>query len=238
MTLSLSAVFLPILFMEGMVGRLFREFAVTVGVAVLISGVVSLSITPMLCSLLLKPDASAWPRLQLVARRIFDATRDCLRRDAALDACRHRGADADRFARRSWSLTGLSLRGRVRRVSSRARIPASSSATRRAREGITFDEMISACSRRSPTIIQKNPNVEAVMATAGQGTGGVVGDNVGRYHHPAEADATSARPPPTRSFSRFAASAARRAGRAAVSVQSARDPHRRHAVDQRLRICR
>ena len=47
--------FIPILFMQGMLGRLFREFAVTVGVAVLISGVVSLSMTPMLCSLLLKP---------------------------------------------------------------------------------------------------------------------------------------------------------------------------------------
>src|SRR4029078_11368440 len=55
MTLSLSAVFIPILFMQGMLGRLFREFAVTVGVAVLISGVVALSMTPMLCSLMLKP---------------------------------------------------------------------------------------------------------------------------------------------------------------------------------------
>src|SRR4029078_11552551 len=51
MTLSLSAVFIPILFMQGMLGRLFREFAVTVGVAVMISGVVALSFTPMLCSL-------------------------------------------------------------------------------------------------------------------------------------------------------------------------------------------
>src|SRR5207244_1533844 len=54
MTLSLSAVFIPILFMQGMLGRLFREFAVSVGVAVMISGVVALSLTPMLCSLLLR----------------------------------------------------------------------------------------------------------------------------------------------------------------------------------------
>ncbi len=50
MTLSLSAVFIPVLFMGGIVGRLFREFAVTIGVAVIISGVISLTLTPMLCA--------------------------------------------------------------------------------------------------------------------------------------------------------------------------------------------
>src|SRR6185295_6256657 len=75
MTVSLSAVFLPILFMEGMVGRLFREFAVTVGIAVLISGVVSLTITPMLCSLLLRPDHSHGAVFNM-SERIFNAARD------------------------------------------------------------------------------------------------------------------------------------------------------------------
>src|SRR5437588_2725813 len=55
MTLSLSAVFIPILFMGGVVGRLLHEFAVTIGVAILISGFVSISLTPMLCSRFLKP---------------------------------------------------------------------------------------------------------------------------------------------------------------------------------------
>ncbi|MGA0024748.1 MAG: efflux RND transporter permease subunit, partial [Burkholderiales bacterium] len=55
MTVSLSAVFIPILFMEGLLGRLFREFAVTIGVAVLISGAIALSMIPMMCSLMLKP---------------------------------------------------------------------------------------------------------------------------------------------------------------------------------------
>ncbi|HEV2212342.1 MAG TPA: efflux RND transporter permease subunit, partial [Gammaproteobacteria bacterium] len=50
MTLSLVAVFIPILFMGGIVGRLFSEFAMTVGIAILISGFVSLTLTPMLCS--------------------------------------------------------------------------------------------------------------------------------------------------------------------------------------------
>ena len=55
MTLSLAAVFIPVLFMGGIMGRLFHEFAVTISVAILISGFVSLSLTPMLCSRFLKP---------------------------------------------------------------------------------------------------------------------------------------------------------------------------------------
>src|SRR3989449_558918 len=47
MTLSLAAVFLPVLFMGGIIGRLFHEFAVTIGAAILVSGVVSLTLTPM-----------------------------------------------------------------------------------------------------------------------------------------------------------------------------------------------
>ncbi len=54
MTLSLVAVFIPILFMGGIVGRLFKEFAVTISVAILISGFVSLTLTPMMCSRFLK----------------------------------------------------------------------------------------------------------------------------------------------------------------------------------------
>ncbi len=55
MTISLVAVFIPVLFMGGVVGRLLHEFAVTIGVAILVSGVVSISLTPMLCSRFLKP---------------------------------------------------------------------------------------------------------------------------------------------------------------------------------------
>ena len=54
MTTSLAAVFIPILFMSGILGRLFREFAVTITAAVLISGVVSVTLTPMLCSRFLR----------------------------------------------------------------------------------------------------------------------------------------------------------------------------------------
>jgi HAE1 family hydrophobic/amphiphilic exporter-1 len=57
MTLSLVAVFIPVLFMSGIVGRVFREFAVTISIAILVSGFVSLTLTPMLCARILKqPD--------------------------------------------------------------------------------------------------------------------------------------------------------------------------------------
>jgi HAE1 family hydrophobic/amphiphilic exporter-1 len=59
MTLSLAAVFIPVLFMGGIIGRLFHEFAVTIGASILVSGVVSLTLTPMLCSRFLKPPREA-----------------------------------------------------------------------------------------------------------------------------------------------------------------------------------
>jgi hydrophobic/amphiphilic exporter-1 (mainly G- bacteria), HAE1 family len=59
MTLSLAAVFIPVLFMGGLLGRLFHEFAVTIGVAILVSGFVSLTLTPMLCSRFLRPTHEA-----------------------------------------------------------------------------------------------------------------------------------------------------------------------------------
>ncbi|MBC8108359.1 MAG: efflux RND transporter permease subunit [Anaerolineae bacterium] len=55
MTLSLAAVFLPLLFMSGQVGRIFREFAVTIIVSIIASGVVSLTLTPLMCARMLKP---------------------------------------------------------------------------------------------------------------------------------------------------------------------------------------
>ena len=59
MTMSLVAVFIPVLFLGGIIGRLFHEFAVTIGVAILVSGFVSLTLTPMLCSRLLKPRSAS-----------------------------------------------------------------------------------------------------------------------------------------------------------------------------------
>ena len=176
MTVSLSAVFLPILFMEGMVGRLFREFAVTVGIAVLISGMVSLTITPMLCSILLKHEHEHG--------RLFNAS------EKVLDWARTSYITTLRWALK---IRGLMLVGSVLvlvataylyQIVQKGFIPRQDTGVingnTRAREGVTFNEMIR-YQQQVADVIQKNPNVEAVMSTAGQGVGGVVGENVGRF---------------------------------------------------------
>ena len=76
MSASLVAVFIPILLMGGMVGRLFREFAVTLSVAVALSLVMSLTTTPMMCATLLKPEKTdAHGRLYRASERIFNGMR-------------------------------------------------------------------------------------------------------------------------------------------------------------------
>src|SRR5271165_2803327 len=59
MTTSLVAVFIPVLFLGGIIGRLLREFSVTIAVSILVSGLISLTLTPMLCSIWLRPTAHA-----------------------------------------------------------------------------------------------------------------------------------------------------------------------------------
>ncbi|HXZ85479.1 MAG TPA: efflux RND transporter permease subunit, partial [Myxococcota bacterium] len=74
MSLSLVAVFIPILLMGGVVGRLFREFAVTLALAVAISLVLSLTTTPVMCAALLRPHTGKPPgRLSRASERVFDA---------------------------------------------------------------------------------------------------------------------------------------------------------------------
>ncbi|MEH2210962.1 efflux RND transporter permease subunit [Nostoc sp.] len=73
MTLSLVAVFIPMLFMSEVLGRLFHEFAVTIAVAILVSGFVSLTLTPMLCSRFLRPvDHANQSRLYQASEYVFD----------------------------------------------------------------------------------------------------------------------------------------------------------------------
>jgi hydrophobe/amphiphile efflux-1 (HAE1) family protein len=77
MTLSLIAVFIPLLLMGGLIGRLFREFAVTVSVAILMSGVISLTLTPMMCGWMLGPhkEAGRDGRIAAILEAGFERTR-------------------------------------------------------------------------------------------------------------------------------------------------------------------
>lgn len=175
MTISLSAVFIPILFMQGILGRLFREFAVTVGVAVLVSGVVALSLTPMLCSLMLKPVHNHGRAYQFF-ERIFDGMRDFYGSTLRW-SMGHRGLML------AGSVLFLILTGVIYKMVPQGFIPRQDTGVifgnTRAPEGVTFAEM-ERRQKQASAIVQKHPDVEAVMSSAGQGTGGTVGDNVGR----------------------------------------------------------
>ncbi|MBX3661315.1 MAG: efflux RND transporter permease subunit [Burkholderiales bacterium] len=177
MTVSLAAVFIPILFMEGMLGRLFREFAVTVGVAVLVSGVISLSMTPMMCSLMLKNvHDEKHGRIYMALERMFDWMRD-IYGNSLRWTMKHRGLML------LGSAVFLVLTVMLYQAVPQGFIPRQDTGVffgnTRAPEGLPFTELEKRQARVAE-IIQKNPNVEAVMSTAGQGTGGVVGSNIGR----------------------------------------------------------
>jgi HAE1 family hydrophobic/amphiphilic exporter-1 len=175
MTVSLSAVFIPILFMQGLLGRLFREFAVTVGVAVLISGVIALSMTPMLCSLMLKPTHQHGRVYQLFERG-FDGLRDWYGKTL-------RWTMGHQALMLAGSTVVLVLIAVLYSLVPQGFIPRQDTGVvfgnTRAPEGITFPEL-ERRQRAVADLIQRHPDVEAVMSTAGQGFGGQTGNNLGR----------------------------------------------------------
>jgi HAE1 family hydrophobic/amphiphilic exporter-1 len=89
MTASLAAVFLPVLFMGGVVGRLLHEFAVVIGAAVIVSGIVSLTLTPMACSRFLRPPTESHGRVYAASERVFAGMLALYERTLQL-ALRHR----------------------------------------------------------------------------------------------------------------------------------------------------
>ncbi|MEK8089101.1 efflux RND transporter permease subunit [Thermithiobacillus plumbiphilus] len=175
MTISLAAVFIPIVFMGGILGRLFHEFAVTIGVAVLVSGAVSLTLTPMLASRFLSLRESQNPLTRFLERG-FERSAEGYRRSLVW-AMNHRGL--------MLTVAGgvLLLSAALFGVVQKGFIPTQDTGliqggTRYA-EGIAFEDMV-AKQQQIAGIVQKNPNVQAVMSSAGQGGGGVTGGNIGR----------------------------------------------------------
>ena len=108
MTVSLVAVFIPVLFMGGIVGRLLQEFAVTIGVAILVSCFVSISLTPMLCSRFLKTaHGKKHGRLYNFTEGVFDGSLrayDVSLQFSAEASCGHDGALVSVHRRRCVSL--------------------------------------------------------------------------------------------------------------------------------------
>ena len=167
MTLSLAAVFIPVLFMGGILGRLLHEFAVTIIAAVLISGFVSLTLTPMMCSRILKPHRADLHhgRLYLAFERLFDAARNGY--DASLTrALRHRRAVLLIF------LGVCVLTGVLFARAPKGFLPSEDAGQIfcfvEGPQDISFEAMVG-LQRQVAEIVRQDPNVDAVMSFVGAG---------------------------------------------------------------------
>ena len=175
MTTSLAAVFIPILFMAGILGRLFREFAVTITTAILISGVVSVTLTPMLCSRFLKVVHSKKGFAGLMDRA-FDALRDGYAWSLGL-VLRHRVAMLALFIAVLWGtvhMFGIVPKGFIPESDND-----SLNVNIRAAQGTSYYDMV-AYADRVAEVINKNPYVDAMMVNTGGGFGGFGGMNQAR----------------------------------------------------------
>ena len=175
MTLSLVAVFIPILFMGGIVGRLFSEFALTVGIAILISGFVSLTLTPMLCSRFLK-ESENHGRLYNTLESAFERSREAYRIGLtwSVDHWRAMLGVGALILLLTFVLFALVPKGFIPSEDTGQVI-----GNTQAPQGITFQQL-NAMQQQVAKIVQQNPGVEAVMSSAGQGGGGTSGSNIGR----------------------------------------------------------
>ena len=177
MTLSLVAVFIPILFMGGIIGRLFSEFAVTIGVAILISGIVSLTLTPMLCSRFLKPVDHHQPRGRLYAatERGYEAMLNVYKHSLRW-FLEHRGLTMLFLV----VIVGLTVV--LFRMVPKGFIPSEDRSIvygpTEAAEGISFEAM-KRLQQALADIVRQDENVEAFMSNAGSRPGGIAGGNTG-----------------------------------------------------------
>ncbi|MFA5182471.1 MAG: efflux RND transporter permease subunit [Syntrophales bacterium] len=175
MTISLVAVFIPVLFMGGIVGRLLHEFAVTIAVAVLISGFVSLSLTPMLCSMFLRPAGEQrHSRIYQLSERFFDGMLHLY--DSTLKWALRR-----RFTTLILSLVFLIVAAGLYAIISKGFLPSEDTGQitgfTEAAQGISFESMVEH-QKQVVRIIEKDPNIEKVMSRVGSGGGSSM--NTGR----------------------------------------------------------
>ncbi len=176
MTLSLVAVFIPVLFMGGLLGRILHEFAVTISMAILISGFVSLTLTPMLCSRFIRPaGAERHGRLYLIMERFFDKLLKTYEWTLKL-VLRHR-------------LTILALTivltvatGFLFTKIPTGFLPSEDTgqifALTEAAQGISFEDMVKH-QKALAAIVSEDPNIAAFMSAVGAG-GVSVATNTGR----------------------------------------------------------
>jgi HAE1 family hydrophobic/amphiphilic exporter-1 len=166
MTVSLVAVFIPVLFMGGIVGRLLHEFAVTICAAILVSGIVSLTLTPMLCSRYLKPQAEQKPS------PVFDWTEAQFRR---LQGAYERSLDAAMARPRfilGVFLGTIALTGLLYTLTSKDFLPGGDTgqiiAFTEGAQDASFASMV-ARQRQVAAIVAQDPDVLLFNSTVGAG---------------------------------------------------------------------
>jgi multidrug efflux pump len=168
MSLSLIAVFLPILLMGGIVGRTFREFALTLSIAILISLIVSLTTTPMMCAHILRRESAAQGRFMRAMERGFDAMRDFYGRTLA-GALRHPRSVMVALA------ATVALNFYLYAIIPKGFFPQQDTGTLtgnlRADQSISFQAMAQKL-RSVMSIVQADPAVQDVVGFTGGGGGG------------------------------------------------------------------
>jgi len=168
MTLSLATVFIPLMFMGGIIGRLFKEFAVTIMIAILMSGFVSLSLTPMLCSRMLKSHAGeTHGRMYNFTEGVFNATLHAYERSLAWVMQR-------RPLMLAFSLLILVLTAGLWQVIPKGLFPPDDtgtiSGTTEAAQGTSFAEMVR-LQKIAMARLEKDTNIVSFTSSAGGGGG-------------------------------------------------------------------
>ena len=175
MTISLTAVFIPLLFMGGIIGRLFHEFAVTIGTAILVSGFVSLSLTPMLSSRYLRP--------QTQHGKLFNASERIYERILGKYESTLGWVMTHRFASLMFSFAVLIGTVFLFKIVPTGFIPTADNgqitATTEAAQGTAFAEMVRH-QQQVAAIIARDTNVVGFMSSVGGSGGGQGSGNQGR----------------------------------------------------------
>jgi HAE1 family hydrophobic/amphiphilic exporter-1 len=176
MTLSLAAVFVPVLFMAGIIGRLLHEFAVTIGMAILVSGFVSLTLTPMLCSRFLRPPSEVrHGRLYAGSERFFTFLIHAYGRSL-------RTVLKHRFTTIAVAAALFLATGYLFTMMSKGFLPSEDTGLifgfTEAQEGISFESMMNH-QKAVMEIVGRDPNVDSFMSSVGAGGPNASG-NTGR----------------------------------------------------------
>ncbi len=164
MTLSLAAVFIPVLFMGGILGRLFREFSVTICAAILISGLVSVTLTPMLCSRFMKAPGERRPsRLYRLSEELFRRWLGAYDRSLQV-VLRHRGATMVAF------VVVLMATGVLFMRAPKGFIPDQDTdqlvIVTEAAQGTSYPKLVE-YQNRVADIVRRDPGVEALVSSVG-----------------------------------------------------------------------